>query len=315
MRGALLYHVYSGQLFFSAAILVLAAVVSDLFGWLDTRPLTRRIAAFLTVLAVALAALSGTPVRMVLAILTIVATLGYALFGFGARWGLRYSLGGLASALVVIAVASEIPYHLRRSTEPTPSRVFVIGDSLSSGGFGERTPWPEILARHLRVPVTNLALPSDNAAMALQNQIPQLPVPGSRNECALIEIGGNDILEGVPPDAFAAALNAILSRAGAEGRRRVVLLELPLLPGRWEYGAIQRRLAAKHNALLVPKRILARVLLGEGNTSDGIHLQQQGHDALALELARWLYTTAGSSSGSTSNSRAFSRRCVRATST
>jgi acyl-CoA thioesterase I len=288
MHGALLYHVYSGQLFFSAAMLVLAAVVSDLFGWLDPRPLTRRIAAFLTVLAVPLAALSGTPVRMMLAIPAIAATLGYALFGFGSRGRLRYSLGGLASALVAIAVAIEIPYHLRHSNEPTPSHVFVIGDSLSSGGFGERTPWPEILARHLRVPVTNLALPSDSAAMALQNQIPQLSTPASRNEYAIIEIGGNDMLEGVPPDAFAAALDAILSRAGAEGRRRIVLLELPLLPGRWQYGAIQRRLAAKYDALLVPKRVLARVLLGEGNTSDGIHLRQRGHDALALELARWL---------------------------
>ncbi|HEY8132388.1 MAG TPA: hypothetical protein VII12_10890, partial [Thermoanaerobaculia bacterium] len=114
-KAHLLYHIYSGQLFFSAAILVLAAVVSDLFGWLNTRPLARRLAAFLTVFAVPLAALSGTPVRMVMAIPTIVATLGYALFGFGARWWLRYSLGGLAIALVAIAVATEIPYHLKRS--------------------------------------------------------------------------------------------------------------------------------------------------------------------------------------------------------
>src|SRR5436309_15974739 len=40
-KDHLLYHIYSGQLFFSAAILVLAAVLSDLSGWLGTRPLAR----------------------------------------------------------------------------------------------------------------------------------------------------------------------------------------------------------------------------------------------------------------------------------
>ena len=288
MRAVLLYHAYSGQLLFSAATLFLAAATADLCGLLDARPLMRRGAGFLAVLAIPLAGLSGTPLPVILAVFALAATFAYTFIGFGARRRLRYSLGVTAIVAVLMVCAIEVPYHLRRHLPLHPSRLFVVGDSLSSGGFGERTTWPELLGRNLGIPVTNLALPSDTATAALQNQIPLLPVRGQREECVIIEIGGNDMLDGMAGDQFAAALDGILTAARGESRRTEILLELPLLPGRWQYGAIQRRLAAKHDVLLAPKRILARVLLGRGNTSDGIHLLQQGHEALARELERWI---------------------------
>ncbi len=287
MRAGLLYHAYSGQLLFSAATLFLAIAAADLCGLLDLRPRTRRVAGFLAALAIPLAGLSGTPLPMITAILVLAATFAYALAGFGARPSLRYPLGAAAIVAVLIVCAKELPHHLRRHPPLHPSRLFVVGDSLSSGGFGERTTWPQLLARDLGISVTNLALPSETVAMALRNQVPRLPVRAQRDECVIIEIGGNDMFEGTPIDQFASALDGILTAARAGGQRTVILLELPLLPGRWKYGAIQRQLAAKHGALLAPKRILARVLLGRGNTSDGIHLLQQGHEALARELLNY----------------------------
>ncbi len=283
LLAPLLYHLYSGQLFFSAAILFLAAATADLSGFLKARPITRRAAAFLAVLAIPLAALSGTPLPPFLAILALAATLAYALVGFGTR----RSLGVVATVAVLIVCAIELPYHLPRPVHLHPSRLFVVGDSLSSGGFGERVTWPELLGRRLAIPVTNLALPSETSTSALQNQIPLLPTHGQRGECVIIEIGGNDMLDGGPSEQFASALDRILA-AARDGNRTTILLELPLLPGGWRYGAIQRRLAAKHGVLLAPKRILARALLGRGNTSDGIHLLQPGHESLATELARWI---------------------------
>ena len=288
VRTALLYHLYSGQLFFSAAIVFLAAAIADFSKFLDARPLMRRAAGFLAVLAIPLAGLSGTPLPAIPAAFVLAATFAYALIGFGARRTRRYSLGVAAIVAVLMVCAIELPYHLPWHPDLHPSRLFVVGDSLSSGGFGERTTWPELLGRNLGIPVTNLALPSETATTALQNQIPLLPLLGQRDECVIIEIGGNDMLDGEPGDRFASALDGILAAARGGNHRTTIVLELPLLPGHWQYGATQRRLAAKHGALLAPKRILAHVLLGRGNTSDGVHLLQQGHEALARELERWI---------------------------
>ncbi len=45
------------------------------------------------------------------------------------------------------------------------------------------------------------------------------------------------------------------------------MFELPVIPGKWAYGARQR--------------VLAKVLVKKENTFDGIHLTQAGHDAIA----------------------------------
>jgi len=277
---------YSGQLFFAAAALFVAAAVFDISPDRDTRPVARRIAGFLALLSIPLAALSGTPVPLLLAIPTVGLTTAYAVMGFGPR-RLRI-MAGASIALCLVAVALEIPYHLPSAHVAIPSRLFVIGDSLSSGGFGEVIPWPNRFAREVRVPTTNLAQPSDDTAGALAHQVPQLPKIADNSHCVIIEIGGNDMLEGRPVDQFAHALDGLLAAASAAGQRTVVMLELPLLPGRWGYGAVQRRSAAKHKIDLVPKRVLARVLLRKENTFDGIHLTQRGHDALAHEIAAWL---------------------------
>ncbi|HVS33789.1 MAG TPA: GDSL-type esterase/lipase family protein [Thermoanaerobaculia bacterium] len=257
-----MYLVYSGLMFFLATALLLAAMVAP-----------RRVAGVMALLAIPLAALGGTLSG------TLLLAFAYALWV-----SRRRTLIFPAVMLALIAVALEVPYHLAPRALPTPSRVYVIGDSLASGGFGEKAAWPEVLEKKIRVPVINLAMASGDTATALQRQIPELPAPLDERELVLIEIGGNDMLDGVDRAVFSRQLDQLLQHAG-RGGRRVVMFELPLLPGRWSYGATQRRLAGRHRCTLIPKRILARVLLTPGNTLDGIHLTQQGHDALASELA------------------------------
>ena len=266
----MLFAIYSGQLFFIAAGMLLAAMV-----------LPRRVAGVVALLAIPLAALGG-PLSG-----TLLLAAAYA------SWAsMRRVLIAPAVILVLIAVALEAPYH-RDAGLPRPSRIFVVGDSLASGGFGERTPWPDVLAQSLSIPVVNLSMASGDTATALQRQIPQLPAPVDEHELVLVEIGGNDMLDGVSAAAFSRQLDELLARAGKD--RKLVMVELPLLPGRWSYGSTQRRLARKHRCTLIPKRVLARVLLAPGNTLDGVHLTQQGHDALARELLR-RFRAAGSSS-------------------
>ena len=96
----------------------------------------------------------------------------------------------------------------------------------------------------------------------------------------LLEIGGNDLLGSTSADAFAENLEKLLQRVQCEGRQ-IVMFELPLFPFRGEFGRIQRRLARKYGALLVPKRILISVLTGPGATLDTIHLSSTGHQRMA----------------------------------
>ncbi len=273
MRNALLYQIYSGQLFLALALFIPIAVMAG------ENLSARRVSRFVGLIAIGLGVLAAPPLPLIVAIPTAAACLAWVFLRF------RRTAGVIASLGCIAAVVMEAPAVLRRTAVPRPSRVFVIGDSLSSGGFGEQTPWPAVLQKIAALPVTNLSLASGDSATVLQRQIPLLPRPTDARECVVIEIGGNDMLDGVDPDRFAANLDAILT-AGRE--RQVVMLELPLLPGRWSYGAAQRRLARKHECTLVPRRVLAGVLLTEENTSDGIHLTQRGHDSLAQRLMKSL---------------------------
>ena len=59
------------------------------------------------------------------------------------------------------------------------------------------------------------------------------------------------------------------------------MFELPLPPFCNEYGRVQRSVAAKYNARLVPKRIFLSVIAGRDSTLDTIHLSQAGHQFMA----------------------------------
>lgn len=63
------------------------------------------------------------------------------------------------------------------------------------------------------------------------------------------------------------------------------MFELPLCPFQNAYGEAQRSIAAKHHALLLPKRCFAAILGMKDGTIDGLHLSQQGHDAMARMIA------------------------------
>jgi lysophospholipase L1-like esterase len=283
VRNAFLYHLYSGQLFFSAAAIFALAAAADLSGALDRRPLWRRVAAMAALLAIALAALSGTPLPPPLAVAAGGLALLYTFAGFGAPPRRRRILGFLAIAAAGVAAAVEIPWHREPAERIVAERIIVIGDSLSSGGFGESAAWPELLARRGEAAVVNLALPSDTVRRAVESQLPELPPP-RRGDIVIVAIGGNDMIEGTPAREFASHLERIV-RAASAGSRETVVVELPLLPGRWSHGYHQRRASARHGARHIPKRALAAVLLAPGNTSDGIHLTQKGHEALASRIA------------------------------
>jgi len=96
----------------------------------------------------------------------------------------------------------------------------------------------------------------------------------------LLEIGGNDLLGSTSPSDYEHNLEKLVSLCCGPGRI-VVMFELPLPPFRNEYSLAQRRVAAKYEVRLIPKRLFIGVLTADGATVDSIHLTRAGHEAMA----------------------------------
>ncbi len=275
--NALVYHMASGQAFFSGFVLIEQAVFTGFRAggrWLS---LWRTISACAGLL---LTVVSATPLPGSFYLVAVVTTLAWIgledstwSWARNSRVWLRYAV----IAVWWLGTVLEVPFHLMpvvpRMGNP---QVYVVGDSISAGLGSETAPWPLLLSKRHHVSVRNLARPGATVAGAMR-QVEQ--ISGSPS-LVVVEIGGNDILGGTTPEAFERGLEALLARL-RRGGHTIVLLELPLPPFANRFGAVQRRAARHHGALLVPKRLLMGVLTSEGATLDTIHLTDHGNALMA----------------------------------
>jgi len=196
-----------------------------------------------------------------------------------------------AFLLLCAAMASwELPWQfLKPVALPSGGTLYVIGDSLSMGSGISEGDWPHLLGKAMNIPVVRLAHAGATVGTALSyaDEIPEDP-----KAAVLVELGGNNLLGG--KGDFARELDKMLGRLRRSGHR-VVMVELPLPPLYNAYGTAQRRIARRHGVTLVPKRVLAGVFAAPGATTDGLHLSDEGHRALAAVLAE-CFTVAPSAS-------------------
>jgi len=192
-----------------------------------------------------------------------------------------------AAVLIILLVVLPAVELLHRAmpvvTGERGDHIAVIGDSISSGLDPRVVSWPVVLQRNTGAAVKNLALPG--ALTAEERTMAQKVAP--EDSIVVIEIGGNDLLEGTPSNAFEVNLEALLAQISKPGRT-VVMFELPLLPHRIAYGRFQRRLAVKHHVFLIPKHFFTDVLSAPGATLDGLHLSDVGAHRMADLVARVL---------------------------
>jgi lysophospholipase L1-like esterase len=286
VRGAIVFHLLSGHAWFSAGILASMLLLADLTAVLSARPRARRVARVAFLLAIGVGALSGTPVRLALLaalLLALLAVLATAFRGAPTRTGRAAS--GAALAMILAALALEAPWHRRPLIDlPPDARVVVLGDSLASGGFGEAAPWPARLAGMSGLRVHDLSLPGETLRSAMSYELTRVREIG-RVDLVIVELGGNDVLEGRAARDFARDLDTLLAAARAIPGARVLMVELPVLPGRWSHAAAQRRATRAHDAALLPKRVLARVLADPALAGDGLHPSDAGHEAIARAIA------------------------------
>jgi acyl-CoA thioesterase-1 len=193
----------------------------------------------------------------------------------GKKWLVSFRLALLVSWLIAIAV--ELPYHVMPLV-PTLGRpdLFVIGDSVTAGTGDKKTTWPRLLAQQQSIIVHDFSRMGATVASAMK----QLRRLQDKDGLILLEIGGNDLLGTTSAAKFQRGLEELLASVCRPGRT-VVMFELPLVPFTNEFGRQQRILANQYGVLLVPKRILLRVLTTEIATVDGIHLTPAGHQLMA----------------------------------
>jgi len=268
----LLFHVLSGQAFFSGVGLVLVAAAAST----RSRPIFRRLAFWAFVLGAVAIVLSTTAIPYWCYALAVAATLAWIASRYMPAWR-RWTRIAVAAAWLAAAFV-ELPHHFMPSLAPAPSRsITVIGDSVSAGvGSDKSETWPKILAREHALKVEDISQMGETAASALKHVKGQVV----RSAVVIVEIGGNDLLGSTTSSQFARDLDALLADLAGDDRQ-ILMFELPLPPLRHEYGRIQRAAAKKYGVGLVPKRVFLSVITGSGSTLDGIHLSQSGHERMA----------------------------------
>ncbi|MBW3670065.1 MAG: hypothetical protein KY432_00165 [Acidobacteria bacterium] len=290
IRQALLFHIYSGDLVFTAAALLALAVVLDLSVRRSGNELVRRTARILFLLSLPLGALATVPVPLWIAVPLVGAWGGYAVIGFGRGSKRKAAISGVI--VLILAAASLVPelwWRLRKPPQTSlPATLFVFGDSLSSGGFGESRTWVDRLDETTEPSFINLSRPSDTTESVLRYQISELDTRACRSCGVLIELGGNEMLGDGSAREYARNLRTLIEESRNRGAEIVWLVELPPLPLRWSWAAVQRRTARDTGTILIPRRVLASVLVEEANTYDGLHLTDRGHEELARKMSVWL---------------------------
>jgi acyl-CoA thioesterase-1 len=192
--------------------------------------------------------------------------------------GTRRSLRLFTVVLWLVAVIVEIPYQIAPNLEPIGRpTLYIFADSVAAG-MGETSveTWPKLLARSHSINI------QDHSEMGAKGRtmLRKVEKLSLGDGIVLLEIGGNDLLGSTSVNDFERDLDQLLTRLCWPGRV-VIMFELPLPPFSNQFGRVQRRLAGKHHAQLIPKRIFVSVLTADGATVDSVHLTQKGHELMA----------------------------------
>lgn len=180
---------------------------------------------------------------------------------------------GLAAALCACGTEAAPPADTAAAANSSPAGqdrpvagpervILAFGDSLFAGyGLAEHEGYPEQLQAALRAEginarIIDAAVSGDTTAAGRQRiafVLDNLPV---RPHLAIVELGGNDMLRGLPPSATRENLSAILDELKARGIP-VLLMGMRAPPNMGaqytaEFDGIYPALARQYGAALVP---------------------------------------------------------------
>jgi acyl-CoA thioesterase-1 len=168
--------------------------------------------------------------------------------------------------------------------------VLALGDSLFAGyGLKDGESYPARLeaalrARGIAAKITNAGVSGDTTAGGLQRLAFTLDSLGTKPALAVISLGGNDMLRGLPPEQTRANLDAILTELDKRGVRAVLMgmLAPPNLGADYQraFDPIYPALAKKHRAVLVPFFLQPVIDRADLVQADHLHPTAQGIETI-----------------------------------
>ena len=167
-------------------------------------------------------------------------------------------------------------------------KILAFGTSLTQGyGLPPGTELTSLLearlkARHVDAKVINAGVSGDTTAGGLSRLDWSL---ADHPEAAILELGGNDALRGLPPEQTEKNLRAILSKLRAQ---RIPVLLLGMMAPRnfgpeyaAQFDAIYPRLAKQFDVLFYPFVLNGVAMQARLNQADGIHPNPEGEKIVA----------------------------------
>ncbi len=198
-----------------------------------------------------------------------------------AQYGAFLRLSNAALALAVMLVTALLVTLPALAAQPI--RLLAFGDSLTAGyNLPPDAAFPVQLEKALRakgldISVINAGVSGDTTAAALARIDWAL---ADKPTHALVELGANDMLRGLPPEQARANLDAILARLKQAGIP-VLLAGMQAAPnlgadyGR-RFNTIYPDLAAKHGAAFYPFFLDGVAADARLNLGDGMHPNREG---------------------------------------
>ncbi|MCJ7527160.1 MAG: arylesterase [Methyloceanibacter sp.] len=189
-----------------------------------------------------------------------------------------------AVSLIVMLAACLVLVPLHRiEAEPLVPVIVAFGDSLTAGlGLPQDAAFPAQLeaalkARGTEARIVNAGVSGDTAAAGLARLDWALPDDAS---AVIIELGGNDALQGIPPEGTKAALEKIIEKVKARGLPILLAgMEAPPNMGNDyadRFRAIYPDLAARYGLVLYPFFLEGVALNDSLLQGDGIHPNTRG---------------------------------------
>ncbi len=178
-------------------------------------------------------------------------------------------------------------HHDKQAVIPAGVIVLVLGDSISHGTGAEKgEDYPTLLAARTGWNIVNAGVPGDTTADGLA-RLPDL-LEEHAPRLVLVELGGNDFLQQVPPAQTDANLKSILAAIKAKGIPAVMIgMPRPNLlaaaTGSLSDDPIFERIAEETGTPFV-SGILADVLEKNALKSDYIHPNAAGYRQVAENL-------------------------------
>ena len=194
--------------------------------------------------------------------------------------------------LLVQAVAFAVVLAAASPGAARTIRLVVLGDSLTAGlGLPPGKAFPDRLQAALRargwdVDVLNAGVSGDTAADGLARYDWAVP---ANADALIVELGANDMLRGLEPEATKKALSAILDKAHAARLPTLIagMRAAPNLGAEYDraFDAIYPALAKDHDVALYPFFLDGVAGDPKLNQADGMHPTAEGVDAIVERIA------------------------------